>query len=392
MTDILYRSDTVEVRRVAGSSAACQVVTFDCYHDEPGFDRPGFGESYFAHHDISAIHVLTHANDWYQYADMALVTAAVRSALVGAEHILAYGSSMGGYAAIRFADAIGAHSVLAISPQYSVDRRKVPFERRWMQDQRRIRFRQEIDGTIRPRARIVAVYDPELAQDRAHIARIAADTPIETLALAHAGHPAGGFLSDVGLLKPMVEQALGGMLDVVAVAREAEARREQSPTWLGERSGALAPGAEAIALAARAVALAPDSPLTHDRLACRLAEAGHSTQAIAAHRRAIALDASQTMPGYRWNLSKTLFAAGDVAGALAEARELQRISPRVAGHHRWAAQLRASLGDREGALADIAAAIREAPGNPGYRLSALSMRLADWADRLRRVSGATPRR
>jgi hypothetical protein len=359
-----------------------QVVTFDCYHDEPGFDRPGFGETYFAHHDIGAIHILTHGNDWFQYAEMDAVTAAVRAALTGAERVLAYGSSMGGYGAIRFADAVGAQAALALSPQYSVDRRKVPFERRWMQDQRRIRFRGDLDGTIRTRARIIAVFDPLLEQDQRHIALIAADTAVERIPLSHAGHPAGPLLSDIGLLKPMVEAALAGTLDPAAVAREAEARAADSPSWLGERSGALPPGPEAIALAERAVALAPDSPSAHDRLAQRLAATRDYTSAIAQHRRAIALDTAHEMHGYRWNLSKTLFAAGDVAGALAIARALQADGPRVAGHHRWVAELRWLSGDRKGALADVKAAIRVAPTNMGYRLSALLFTLGVWTDRL----------
>lgn len=362
-----------------------QVVTFDCYHDEPGFDRAAFAEAYLAHYDIGAIHILTHGNDWFQYAEMAAVLEVVRAALAGAERILAYGSSMGGYGAIRFADAVGAHAVLALSPQYSIDRRKAPFERRWTQDRRRIRFLADIDGPIRCGARVVVAYDPELSHDRQHVALIAADTPVETLALAHAGHPAGAFLSDIDLLKSLVEQMLDGTADIAAIAREAGARRERSPSWLAERSEVLPPGPEAIALAERALALAPESPAVHDRLARRLAAAGLFDRAIAAHIRAVELDPKFLVHGYRWNLSKTLDAAGDAAGALAVVRDLQRDGPHVAAHHRWAAELKLALGDSEGALTDVTAAIREAPSNLGYRWSGFLIVWRVLADRWLRI-------
>jgi S-formylglutathione hydrolase FrmB len=74
---------------------------------------------------------MTRTNDWFQYRDFDLVTKAVRALTRSAEHVLSYGSSMGGYGAIRFADAVGATQVLAFSPQYSIDRRVMPQEIRW---------------------------------------------------------------------------------------------------------------------------------------------------------------------------------------------------------------------------------------------------------------------
>ena len=173
MPDILYRSEVIEARRVVAGGGGTQVVTFDSYHDVPGFDRAGFGESYFAAEGIPAIHIMSHDNDWFQHAELSAALTRVGAAATGAGRLLAYGSSMGGYAAIRSADASGADRVLALSPQYSVDPRKVRFERRWMQDQRRIRFRRALDGPIRSAARIVVAYDPEIEADRAHVERIA---------------------------------------------------------------------------------------------------------------------------------------------------------------------------------------------------------------------------
>jgi hypothetical protein len=110
LSQTLYRSRDLLVRRVAAADMRRQVVTFDHYHGEDHFDRLAFGEAYLAANGIGAVHVLSRGNDWFHHADMDRALAAVHEAVAGAERVLAYGSSMGGYGAIRFADAIGAHA------------------------------------------------------------------------------------------------------------------------------------------------------------------------------------------------------------------------------------------------------------------------------------------
>lgn len=106
--EIVYQSPNVQVRRVGDQFAARQVITFDAYHDALGFEREAFGESYSAGLGITAIHVMSQGNDWFQYAEIPAVLARVREAAAAADYRMAYESRMGGYAAIRFADEIGA--------------------------------------------------------------------------------------------------------------------------------------------------------------------------------------------------------------------------------------------------------------------------------------------
>ena len=122
---------------------------------------------------------------------------------------------MGAYAAVRFADAVGATAALALSPQYSVDPAKAPFERRWGQDQRRLRFLPALDGPIRTGIRPVIAYDPG-STDRLHADLIARDTPVQRVRLPFAGHPVGSFLQDAGLLNRLVMDTLDGTLDAAA--------------------------------------------------------------------------------------------------------------------------------------------------------------------------------
>jgi len=382
LTDILHRSPALELRRAVAGDGRRQVVTFDSYHEPHGLDRPGFGEAFFQSEGITALHVMSHGNDWFQTSEIQAVIQKIRAASAGAERLLAYGSSMGGYAALRFAGPVGAHAALALSPQYSLDPRKVPFETRWAADQRRIRFHEEIDGRIAGGPRMILAYDPMIEADRRHAELFAAATPVELLPLPRAGHPVGGFLNDIRLLRTLVFDALDGSLDTAAFLRAAHAGRYGSAHWLANLAEAQPAWRArcAVALARRAVATGSDQPNLHDVLARRLAAAGNYRDAIAVHRQVITME---PVADYHWSLSKTLHAAGDLCGALAVAEELQRLAPESPGYHAWASRLREEQGDLVGAAENMRAALRRDSRNTGYRWAYWRLRLA----RLRRALG-----
>jgi|KBSMisStandDraft_5_1062788.scaffolds.fasta_scaffold35435_5 hypothetical protein len=365
--EILYRSQALEVRRIIAGDGRRVVVTFDSYHEPAGTDRPGFGEAFFQAEDITAIHVMSDCNDWFQHTEIKDALLIIKEACLGAERILAYGSSMGGYAALRFAGAIGAHAALALSPQYSLDPRKVPFETRWASDRRRIRFLPWIDGPIQPGPSRIFAYDSALAADRCHAELLTAAAPMTAITLPHAGHPVGGFLNDIKLLRPLVLTALDGSFDPQRFRNAAHKRRTRSAHWLAHLADRqpVRRFALGVALAQRASEMAPDHPALHDVLARRLAVAGDYAGAIAAHKRAIAIE---PIVDYRWGLSKTLHQAGQLTDALKVAEEIQQLTPSTAGYYAWSARLREEIGDVIGALADLRIASRNDPNNLGYRV------------------------
>lgn len=362
----LFRSDNVVVRSVPTADKRRWVVTFDNYGLGHGFERPGFGQQYLKQAGISAIHVMGRQEDWYQYAEMPEALASVRHAVSGAERVMAYGSSMGGYAAIRFADAAGANATLALSPQYSIDPAKAPFEQRWPQDSERLQFLDEIEGRLANATCPVIVYD-SIGLDQKHVSLIAAHIPVTAIALPFSGHPSSTYLGDLGLLHPLVMDVLNGTLDSGAFRQAARAERAASPTYL-TRLAELQPDrrhALGLALAKRAHASAPGSIMAMSTYASFLSKAERHDEALALLAEASRRSGRASV--YLLAEANALLAANRDAEALALAKEVVTLLPRAAHVWAWLGAVHWKLGAAEDAFAAVQQAVALHPTNATYQ-------------------------
>ena len=372
----LYRSDTLLVRQVAIEGCDRWVITFDHHSIGDGFDREGFGESFLQANGISAIHVLGRGNDWYQYDDIFAAAAVVRAATSGAVRRVAYGSSMGGYAAVRLADAIGADAVLALSPQWSIDPAIASWDNRWSQDAHRIRWLSTMAVPLRPAPSSVLVYDPHLPLDRRHALLIAEQTGSHLLPVAHCLHPASTFLGEVSLLRVLLEDLLYGRFDARTMTMEIRARRATSSVYLGalaERQPAVRPRT-AIALARRARLVKPDSALGMLSLARILTRTGHHDEALEIHRQ-IAIKVNR-LPIYLVPFANALVSAGESEEAIAVAGEVVDAEPDVGHLRNWFATMLWQRGERAVAVAHMARAVALNPTERRYRRKLFRYRLA----------------
>lgn len=232
MGNTIFETADLLVRYVrAGSNLRC-AISFSSFTDEPRLDRPGFGEAFLRDRGIDAILVINRTNTWYQYLELPEALRVIRGFTERYALVFTYGSSMGGYAAIRFAEAVGATTAIAISPQYSVAPQIVPFDKRWRAIARRIDFRHECIYAGSQRIEPLVFYDPRDADAR-HFELISRAYPrTRGVRLWHAGHPAGAFLSDTGVLTTAIESILDGRFDAAAFERTARARRRMSGQYL----------------------------------------------------------------------------------------------------------------------------------------------------------------
>jgi hypothetical protein len=319
----LFRSEELLVRRVASFGGSVCYVTFDSYTDNRTLDRPGFGEAYLQARGIDAVHVLSRENRWYQHPELTDALAAVAAATAGYAKVIAYGSSMGGFAALHHGGACGATIGIALSPQYSVDPRIVPFDRRWAGDVEQIAF-QDLEAA--PPATQYVIYDPRDPYDRPHFELFAARSATLGIPVPHGGHPVASYLVEAGLLGPMLEAVEAGTFDPAAYRRELRRRRRQSAHYFFTLAQRVPPyrQRQKVALAELAVATRGENPVYHSHLAAALDAAGEHDAAYPVHQRAIAMSAETLHPLHN------LLLHHEVRGELAQAHA---IAEQLLGEH-----------------------------------------------------------
>lgn len=311
---ILFASDNLLVRHVSVGGPDLCYVTFASYTDDRVLDRPGFGEAFFRSRGVDAVHVLSRDNDWYQYPEWDDAVTAIAATTAEYRQVVAYGSSMGGFAALHYGASCGAHLGIAISPQYSVDPEIVPFEDRWLADVARIRFRRD---ETRPLPRQYIVYDPMDPNDRRHFELFSARSPSIGLPAMHGGHPAGSFILETQMFTPLFDGALTGEIDPAAYAAAMRSRRRQSGQYLYTLSVRTAArrSAQKIALA-RMAADVSGEPVYISYLATLLDQAGELVEAARYHRLALQLAPDQLHIRHAWVVHHEL------AGQLDRARTM----------------------------------------------------------------------
>lgn len=174
-------------------------VSFRQRIDRPGaFADPKPVRS-FTRRDMTHLHLQTRLNDWYINAETEALEDTLTRFAAGFDHACAMGFSMGGYAAFRFARALGLRQVIAVSPQYSIAPEHVPFDRRYRDCAAGFDAALGDLATRGTDLRGAILADPFRPLDIRNAKLIRAAFPGIALArLAAGGHPATGVLGEGG--------------------------------------------------------------------------------------------------------------------------------------------------------------------------------------------------
>jgi len=227
---IVYNGKHVRVRKVKVEGARKTLITFQNVWDRPNINNPGFAEPWLAKRPVNAIYFTCSGNDWYQYPEMTRAVSVAAAAIAAGQDVLCYGLSMGGYAAIRFSGALGAHRVLALAPQYCISAERAPFERRWRREAARIAFIDE-PAFAKAAPDLTIIYDP-VSPDRDQVEAIVARHPAKTIPLRHAGHKVALILSEMNLLSGALASFVDDRLDGDELRAAYRARRATSALYL----------------------------------------------------------------------------------------------------------------------------------------------------------------
>lgn len=280
------------------------VMTFTPFNTEGEkvLDGSGFASELLANNGFDVVAFKTRQNVWYQDLPrpaLASVTQFLDSHSPRHARRVAYGTSMGGYAAIQFSAALELDAVLALSPQFEVDK---AYDTRWKVLANSIDYRYRIDANaISVDCTYFVAYDPENL-DKLHVDKLRpliAPSKLVEIKTRHAGHPCGYLLSEVGALKPMMLSIL--RLNTVGNLAPAMNKRKQSKIYLYRLSRSLTKrGKYASALVAidRAIGLDGNAPELHLQRSLLLDRLGRPNDAM----KAIKDVCRASGDGHRWDV------------------------------------------------------------------------------------------
>lgn len=182
------------------------IVTFQPF-DYVGFDRAGFGEDYFSSLGLDVLCFKPKRNVWYQDITTGMVEHYCRALLKGYSRRISYGSSMGAYAALYFAQALAVDKVIAISPQYSPRPVDTPFEDRWHDVRRRMGYSHRWRDSVQQHAYFI--YDSRMTSDRRHVECLKSVFPNhDEIALPFSGHPSATALFECRRLSTLIRDLI----------------------------------------------------------------------------------------------------------------------------------------------------------------------------------------
>lgn len=197
------------------------VFTFSCLEKNPA-TAPPFGGKFLQDKNIHAIHFVAKRNHWWQTPEMDEAIQIIKGlTYLSDENIrmINYGSSMGGYGAIRFSKQLNSDVVIAVSPQFSIDRPVVPFEKRWAKEYSAISASEfgfgndPLESGISNSSNYYVLFDPH-HDDAQHVKMITNrllehDAEVKLISLPFSGHPTTKFLKEIGFISGMMNHLFG---------------------------------------------------------------------------------------------------------------------------------------------------------------------------------------
>lgn len=209
------------------------VVTFPYAIVGDGMYEAGFGQAYFARKNMPAIYIRSRESNWFQTEEVFEVAHKIREFTGAKARIVTDGASMGAYGALILSGALDAYRVLAIAPQFSIDRRVVEFETRWAKAARKIgKFIHTTDALVSGDAEKIIVFD-NLSMDRKQVDMFETDESWFLLPMPFASHQMLRFLQESGALGRLLDGLFqeGPQLNALRQAAR-DGRRNSAIYWM----------------------------------------------------------------------------------------------------------------------------------------------------------------
>jgi hypothetical protein len=315
---------------------------------------------------IEAVGVVARSSNWFPYNEMKRASEAIRGVLGHHNQIIGYGTSMGGYGAVKYGQMLGMTHALAFAPQWSIDPADVgDCDRRFVGH-----FDPHVHSSVaidsgEPAPMTAIVFDPFMKLDKLNFDRILELNPncvgIRSYFTSHG--PIATFAGTEQIIE-MFELLRQGKFKGMQVRATQQRRDKRSP---------IRPLALAQAMVSRNIYVTHRILATHgDKFDKRQKASLHNDMAGVlyerqdfAEAREHSLAATQMcdQPSFHLRLSMVEQKLGLYQSSLAIARKVVQLSPKNAGARIHLSQLLIETDDCHAAIVELNAALNLAPAS-----------------------------
>jgi hypothetical protein len=194
------------------------VITFDNLAEAGGrhYDRDAWAAKFIAGNGWNHLGVMASGPTWFRDAKLIDLLEGLKSDgfFANFDHVALSGSSMGGFGAMTFASLAPGSTVVAFSPQITLNNQILPWERRFPKGRRQdwtLPYSDARDG-ISAAAKVYAVYDPFQPTDTRHIDMITTSNLIRLKAFG-MGHRTSLVLRRMNQIKSVMYAGVTGSLE-----------------------------------------------------------------------------------------------------------------------------------------------------------------------------------
>jgi tetratricopeptide (TPR) repeat protein len=210
VAETIFEDDHIRIFYRRGSSEFA-LATFSNF----GFNFQSnkfWGQKFVEAKDLEAYGFVAKKNNWFP--QKSIKAALSQGVFRPTKPIITYGHSLGGYAALKYSAALGAASVISGAPQYSINPKIVPTDKRFSGDYDSI-LNEGMEISAEDLAgNIVIVVDPQYALDELHLSLIrnsCGKAKIDILPVRYIGH---------GVMDVLVNQNLISNLMTTSITEE----------------------------------------------------------------------------------------------------------------------------------------------------------------------------
>jgi len=216
-----YHSDDMFAAQFSDRGKEALVISFDNLSSvgDESLAREGWGYPFYRSEGWSHLGVMAFERHWFRNDALFdyMEDLAARGFFEGYKQVMFTGTSMGAYAATAFCRLAPGSTVVAFSPQSTLDTALVPWEKRFGSGRKQDWSGRYRDGPdcIAGAGAVYILYDPYFAPDRKHAERYQGDN-VHHLKCWYADHKTALFMKRASILKPVVRCAVAGTLTKAA--------------------------------------------------------------------------------------------------------------------------------------------------------------------------------